>query len=51
MTTAASVFSGLAAGQLPDTGGGWAILLIAGAILIALGWLLLRLARRLASAR
>jgi LPXTG-motif cell wall-anchored protein len=43
------VFSGLFAGQLPDTGGGWAILLIAGAILIALGWLLVRLARKLAA--
>ena len=51
MSTIGSVFSGLFAGQLPDTGGGWVILLIAGAILIALGWLLLRLARRLASAR
>ena len=51
MSTIGSVFSGLFAGQLPDTGGGWTILLIAGAILIALGWLLVRLARRLASAR
>jgi LPXTG-motif cell wall-anchored protein len=51
VATAGSVFSGLVAGQLPDTGGGWATLLIAGAILIALGWLLVRLARRLAAAR
>jgi len=43
------VVSGLLAGQLPDTGGGWAILLIAGAVLIALGWLLVRLARRFAA--
>jgi LPXTG-motif cell wall-anchored protein len=43
------VFSGLLAGRLPDTGGGWAILLIAGAILIAVGWLLVRLARRFAA--
>ena len=43
------VFSGLLAGQLPETGGGWAILLIAGAILIAAGWFLVRLARRLAA--
>jgi LPXTG-motif cell wall-anchored protein len=43
------VFSGLFAGELPDTGGGWAILLIAGAALIALGWLLVRLARRFAA--
>ena len=51
IATAGNVFSGLLAGQLPDTGGGWAILLVAGAILIALGWLLVRLARRLAAAR
>jgi LPXTG-motif cell wall-anchored protein len=40
------VFSDVVAGQLPDTGGGWAILLIVGAILIALGWLLARLTKR-----
>jgi LPXTG-motif cell wall-anchored protein len=49
ITPVGNVVSGLLAGRLPDTGGGWTILLIAGAILIALGWLVVRLARRLAA--
>jgi LPXTG-motif cell wall-anchored protein len=42
-------FTGLLAGQLPETGGGWAVLLVAGAALIGSGWFVVRLARRLAA--
>jgi hypothetical protein len=47
IATAGNVFSGLLAGQLPDTSGGWAVLLlIVGTMLVGGGWLLWLLVRR-----
>ncbi len=35
-------FGNISRGSLPDTGGGWAVLLLAGAVLIGAGWFLVR---------